>query len=147
MHRAHAASGPWPASRRESVQAESGRSAGKTVAHLAAGRKERQCREHCHEHQQWRLADETALRGCSRGAIELQAQIALAVLVAGRAVEAVRHVSGRRKEQRDEREQGNQAMTTQKWHSVTWASGGLPKLEVSLAAGRHPGNSPIIRGL
>ena len=79
-------------------------------------------------------------------AVELQAQVALRVLVAGGAVEPMRHVSGRREEQRDERKQGNQAMAAQGAHGA-WASGGLPKLQVSVAAGRHPGNSPIIPGL
>lgn len=147
MHRTQGANGPWPASRRKSDQAEGGWGAGETIAHLAAGREQRQCCGHCKEYEQWRLADETTFRGCPRRAIELQAQIALRGLVAGRAVEAVRQVRRRRKEQRDERKQGDQALAAQEAHSGSVGVWRSAEAAGSVAAGRHPGNSPIIREL
>jgi hypothetical protein len=147
MHRTRAARGPCRQAGEASDQAEGGRSAGKTVADLASDREQGQRSGHCHENHQWRLADETAFGGRTRGAAELQAQVALRVLMAWGAVEPMCHVSGRREEQRDERKQGKQAMAARGAHAVgvgVWRSA---EAQLSVAAGRHPGNSPIIRGL
>jgi len=88
---------------------QGGRAAGKVIGVLAFGRQRRKGNGRRSDDDERRLADERRVRRGAGRTAELQAQIALRVVVLNRAVlKAVRHVRSGREEQRDECEQGDQ---------------------------------------